>query len=110
VADRLGQRFVQPLAVDRLCALVRPAMEELRAGGEPRSFAALTRELGKFTAEPGGVGFEVPAWLDALEQEVQKAESGLPDDDEASLAAPPIPQAELPGEELRRQVDSWEHG
>jgi len=109
VADRIGQRFVQPLAVDRLSALVRPAVEELRAGREPVSFTALARELGQFTAEPGGVGFEVPAWLDALEREVQQVESSHPDDEEASLTAPPFPKTALTEEELVRQIDSWEH-
>ncbi len=28
IADRLGERFVRPLVVDRLCALIEPAMNE----------------------------------------------------------------------------------
>jgi hypothetical protein len=109
VADRLRQRFVQPLAVDRVCALVRPAVEELRAGRKPVSFSALKRELQQFTAEPGGVGFELPPWLDSLEREVQRAEPAAPDD-EAAPVAPPIPQVQLSLEELHRQIDSWDHG
>lgn len=110
VADRIGQRFVQPLAVDRLCALVRPAVEELRDGREPVSFASLLRELGAFTAEPSGVGFEVPAWLEALEREVDQVAQDQPDDEDALPMAPPIPQAELSEEELHAQIDSWDHG
>src|SRR5262249_37949901 len=30
VTDRLQERFVKPLALDRLCALIEPAMEEAR--------------------------------------------------------------------------------
>ena len=53
IADRLGERFVRPLVVDRLCALIEPAMDEAhgkaqpadamrRAGGdEPGAFARL---------------------------------------------------------------------
>jgi hypothetical protein len=110
VADRLRQRFVQPLAVDRLCGLVRPAVEELRAGRKPASFAALQRELRQFTAEPGGTGFELPPWLDALEQAVERAESAEPDDEQSAPIAPPMPQVPLPLHEFRRQIDSWDHG
>ncbi|MCP3983489.1 MAG: hypothetical protein GY723_03825, partial [bacterium] len=38
-ADRLGDRFVRPLQVDRLRALVQPAIDELREGREQTSFA-----------------------------------------------------------------------
>ncbi len=37
IADRLGERFVRPLVVDRLCALIEPAMDE--APGKPQSAA-----------------------------------------------------------------------
>ncbi len=110
VADRLGQRFVQPLAVDRLCALVRPAIEELRAGRKPVSFSALQRELAPFTAEPGGIGYELPPWLEALEQAVEQAQSESPDDEQSASIAPLVPQVKLPLEDLRRQIDSWDHG
>jgi hypothetical protein len=109
VADRLGQRFVQPLAVDRLCALVRPAVEESRGGRKHGSFAALKRELVQFTAEPGGVGFDLPPWLDALDREVQRVQSEEPDD-ETFLLAPPVPQLRLSREEVDRQIDSWDRG
>jgi hypothetical protein len=110
VADRLGQRFVQPLAVDRLCALVRPAVEELRAGRKPVSFSALQRELGPFTAEPGGIGYELPPWLEALEQAVEQAQMDNAEDEQSIPTAPSVPQVKLPLEELRRQIDAWDRG
>ena len=36
IAERLEERFIRPLQVDRLCSLVRPAMEELRDGHQIR--------------------------------------------------------------------------
>src|SRR5205807_4309553 len=36
VADRLQERFVKPLALDRLCALIEPVMEEVRTRSEER--------------------------------------------------------------------------
>src|SRR5215475_13431477 len=44
VGDRLNERFVKPLALDRLKALIEPAMGESRAGVPQESFGA---------AEPG---------------------------------------------------------
>ena len=39
VADRLDERFVKPLALDRLCALIEPAMIEARRDGDRQAFA-----------------------------------------------------------------------
>src|SRR5947209_14364681 len=63
VADRLQERFVKPLALDRLCALIEPAMSEARQLGEGPSFARLEKELHGLTATPTGVGLDVPQWL-----------------------------------------------
>ena len=35
IADRLGERFVRPLVVDRLCALIEPAMDEAHDKARP---------------------------------------------------------------------------
>lgn len=108
VADRLGERFVRPLAVERLCALVRPAVEELRRGQPPRSLAQLEGELAQFTADPEGVGFDLPAWLEALEDEVSRVRSGEDGQEESALVSPPVPHVHLTPEELHRQLQKLE--
>ena len=109
VAQRLGERFVRPLDIDRLCALVRPAVEELRAGQMPVSFTFLEEEIAQFTEEPGGVGFEVPSWLEALEEEVSRLSSpGLDDEGEPLDAAPAIPQVQLSREAIEMQIEEWQ--
>lgn len=106
VADRIAQRFVQPLALNRLCALVRPAVEELRAGRPLVAFAELERELAPFTEEPRGTGYNLPPWLESLDRAVEKVlASGDEYDD---LIAPPVPQVKLPLKEFRRQIDAWD--
>ena len=107
VADRLGERFVRPLAVDRLCALVAPAMAELREEASGKSFALLEKLVAEFTAEPSGVGFEVPAWLDALESEVQRTRFPESEEDESPEPATEIPQAQLSRQEIDEQMDTW---
>ena len=71
VADRLAERFVRPLSIDRIRALVEPAVAEVRQGGKIPKFELLEEETELLTREPTGVGLDVPAWLVALEEEVE---------------------------------------
>jgi hypothetical protein len=109
VAERLGERFIRPLEIDRLRALVRPAMEELDESESSTAFELLEREVARFTAEPGGVGFEVPPWIDALEEEVERARQGETDDVPVLDAAPQVEQVLLSLDEIMIQIDAWQH-
>ena len=108
VAERLGERFIRPLEIDRLRALVRPAMEELNESEMSTAFDLLDQEVARFTAEPGGVGFEVPPWIDALEEEVERARQGETDDVPVLDAAPQVDQVLLSLDEILLQVNSWQ--
>jgi hypothetical protein len=69
VAERLAERFTRPLAIDRIQALVPPAIAA--AGSEDNApFELLTQEVASLAEEPGGAGLDLPDWLDALEEEV----------------------------------------
>jgi len=72
VADRILERFVQPMTIDRMRALVGPAMADAEANRESRMFELLEQECELLTRHPTGVGLDVPAWLEALEQEVEQ--------------------------------------
>jgi hypothetical protein len=72
VADRLGQRLIRPLTIDRLRALVRPAIDELHSGQELAALGRLEQGIAELTEEPSGGGVEAPAWLEALEEEVDQ--------------------------------------
>jgi hypothetical protein len=72
VADRLREGFVKPLALDRLCALIEPAVREARESGERPAFERLRRELQPFAGTPTGAGLDVPQWLRRMEGEVQR--------------------------------------
>ena len=74
IADRIGERFVRPLLIDRVRALVEPA---LTAEGSARqeAFDALEREIASLANEPSGAGLDLPDWLAALEDEVTSARS-----------------------------------
>ncbi len=78
VADRLSERFVQPLHIDRLCALVEPAIHHPDTEAAQGAFELLEKEAEALTKQPMGVGLEVPAWLVQLEQEVDLQRLSLP--------------------------------
>jgi hypothetical protein len=108
VADRLGERFVKPLALDRLCALIEPAMHEARRPEGGRTFIRLERELRPLTATPTGVGLDVPQWLRRLDAEVQRVRAA-----QAAVAVLAegflrVPRQPLSLAELQRQMDEWE--
>jgi hypothetical protein len=68
VAERLAERFTRPLAIDRIRALVAPAMAPADERGE--IFAALEWEIEILAEKPAGAGLDVPDWVTALEDEV----------------------------------------
>jgi hypothetical protein len=80
VGDRLREQFVAPLAIDRMCSLVRPARAttapggEVAAGGPPATemFGRLRAEIEGFTVSPAGVGLDVPSWLRRIEAEYER--------------------------------------
>ncbi len=99
VRDRLSERYVAPLVIDRLSARLGPAWEAARRGeGEDNpAFARLRSEIDAFAATPTGVGLDVPPWLRRLGGELHRLrhDSGL---------GPP-PRSRLTVEGLRGQLE-----
>ena len=69
VAERLGERFTRPLAIDRLRALVGPAISAADTANRG-PITALKQEIASLAQEPAGAGLDLPDWLEALEEEV----------------------------------------
>ena len=95
VADRIAERFIRPMTIDRIRALVAPAMsdaENPEAGST--AFELLQEEADLLTRNPGGVGLDVPAWLNELEMEVEqiaKAKIGSEIDPAKLMTIPTTP-------------------
>jgi hypothetical protein len=106
VADRLNERFIKPMTIDRMRALIRPAMRQLRSSDqqESRAFDLLVQELHLMMREPTGVGLEVPAWLMVLQEEVDRVldqeHNSLP----SNRLEKAIPLVSLSLEEVRLQL------
>ena len=91
IADRINERFMRPLVIDRLCSLVQPAIAEAKREGSRPTFRMLQYETEFLTREPSGVGFDLPPWLAALDEEVQRVSQPpheRDDYDELELAVP----------------------
>jgi hypothetical protein len=108
VGDRLREQFVKPLALDRLCALIEPAMQEARQSQEGRSFSLLERELQAFVSQPTGVGLDVPSWLRRLETEVQRVRAARTALAVLAEGILQLPQRLISLDELKRQLEDWD--
>jgi hypothetical protein len=107
VADRMQERFVKPLALDRLCALIEPVMAEVHQGGPGPAFARLEQELRPYAETPVGVGLDVPHWLRRLDAEVQRVLAARGAQVHLVEQLLRVPRAAVRMEELRRQLQDW---
>jgi hypothetical protein len=108
VRQRLEERFVGPLEIDRLAALVEPACAQAAAEPERTEPSALEREVASLADQPSGVGLDAPPWMERLEQELRRIR--LIQDPLARLAQTrsQIPIAETSFGELVKEFDGWE--
>jgi len=104
VADRISERFVRPLLIDRVKALLEPA---LTATGDDRAaaFTTLEREISSLSSEPSGAGLDLPDWLAALEDEVTTARSRFNHQPSSDRLARHIGQVRLTWQELLEQLE-----
>ncbi len=106
IAEHLGEQFIRPLEIDRLCALLRPAIDEIRSGRPSASLRQLEDHIARFTQEPAGAGFELPSWLEALEQEMERIQWQGPEDDQETLdPLIRLSQVQLSRAEVQEQIE-----
>jgi len=108
VADRIREGFVRPLALDRLCALIEPAVRQARGPGARPAFERLRRELQPFAASPTGAGLDVPHWLRRLEGEVYRVRATHSAVAVLAEGLFSTPQRAVPYEEVQRQLQDLE--
>jgi hypothetical protein len=105
IRDRLEERFLHPLQVDRLCALVEPVARGARAGEteEGENFKRLEAELKPLADNPTGVGLDAPVWIRRLETEVDRVRESLQTGQERL----PKVMTEFSLADLQRQIADW---
>ena len=103
VSQRLNERFVHPMHVDRLVSLVPSAMHDPDKEAAQRSFEMIENYAESLTQQPIGVGFELPGWITALQREVEStAGSEWSGDASGGAGLVSSPAADL--ESLREQL------
>jgi hypothetical protein len=108
IADRLSERFVRPLAIDRVRALVGPSAEEARSGSPPAAFSLLEQEAGELAQEPCGAGLDLPDWLEGLEDEVDLVSAGARSWNPSTDAVNNLPWVRLTWDEIQSQLTDWD--
>lgn len=105
VRDRLEERFLLPLEIDRAAAQIGPAAAAARAGEgeESPAFVRLLVAMSPLQETVSGVGLEVPAWVRRLEDALRQSRD--PDTTAAPADETPAP---LDFAELKRQLQDWD--
>ena len=109
VARRLEERFISPMQIDRLRAIVGRAMEDPTSPSCQRTFEKLRNETQAFCHNTHAVGFDLPNWLAALENEVQRHLLPLRLRDRRDNS-PLIEPLDSPIEALRDQLEDLPRG
>jgi hypothetical protein len=103
IAERLNERYIRPLAIDRVRALVAPAIAAVESG-DPAPFSALQQEIASLADEPAGAGLDLPDWLAALEDEVSTVRCRRRQRQRADDAPRHLEQVQLSWEEWQHQI------
>jgi hypothetical protein len=104
ISDRLKERFIKPLAVNRMLSLVEPAMQQTTTATE--TFERLRQEVISYMQDQTGSAVDVPQWLQDIEREISRLEA--PSD----YIKPPeleirLPVRKVAEDEVRNQLQVW---
>lgn len=103
IEDRLNEKFVHPMQVDRLCSLVETAMVDPNSHHSQRIFDLIEHQADSMARRPNGSGIDVPSWIIALSEEVdhvaEKQVTGIND------PKPLVTVSPIPISELREQIE-----
>ena len=109
VADRFAERFVRPMVIDRVRALVQPAMDEAYRPGDHPAFDLLEEETAILAGEATGIGFDVPVWLISLEEEVDRLQKVTHRHNYQREILKAVPAATLSYRSVREQLRQCAH-
>lgn len=108
IRDRLDERFVKPLVLDRLCALIEPALEHAEQALGSDEVSPLEKELAPIATTPSGVGLDIPAWLLRLQTELERVRTSQSDLSHLAETMFHVPNTPLAFTPLVEQLRDWE--
>ncbi|MDR1053581.1 MAG: hypothetical protein LBL39_05345 [Planctomycetaceae bacterium] len=112
VHERLQERFIRPLQIDRMCGLVPKAIAQAKENIPKTAFKELYEQVENFAKDPLGVGFEMPEWLTALQEEVMAtrtdeiAETNTKEQKDMFNITPHFEQVPLTRSQLEKIIDT----
>lgn len=109
IRDRIGEQFMKSFQLSRIRALIRPAVEDARAGRKSPAFELLEQELEVFTLSPSGAGLDLPYWLIALDEEVRRTNPTTDLANRLSEWVIEIPRQLLSWDEMQEELIDWSY-
>ncbi|MEX0825069.1 MAG: hypothetical protein WD119_02835 [Pirellulaceae bacterium] len=106
VADRISERFIQPMIIDRIRALVEPSIDDAEQGRESPVFTLLEKEADVLTAHPTGAGLDLPVWLSALEEEIETVMARREGNEGSNESLLTIPEEPICKDDLEAQLQA----
>lgn len=109
IADHLNDRFIKPLAVNRMVSLVEQSIKDARQPTrKSAAFEKLEAEVDEYLQDSWGSGVDVPEWLQSLGTEVDRVETDSGGGRPGSTADIVLPQTQLSRKALTSELDTME--
>ena len=108
IRDYLSEKFIKPLAVNRMLALVEPACRDADQHVQNgKSFSTLREEINTYMCGSFGSGIDVPPWLRNLEQEINRVNSNSSSARHETEMALELAMTHLSRPEIEEQLRDW---
>jgi len=108
VTDHLQERFVKPLAVNRIIALVPDAIEDAKSDEPPSAaFSKLRKTLEDYLDSTASSSLELPIWLNEIDEEIERVEHRQSDITLKPQSPDLLPLRRVSLHEVRRQLNIW---
>ncbi len=106
--DRLNERFIKPLTLDRILALVPAAIEDARRQVPSPAFEALSAKVDQYLETTSGSAMDIPPWLYSLENEIADLEQPDHFDLDAPVTPTSLPEINISLHDFSEQVTVWD--
>lgn len=107
ISDHLEERFIKPMSVNRMLALIPAVAEDARRGRtQSAAFTELRREIDEYLSGSAGSGIDIPDWMRRLDRHIEQATGDMVSFDEpVNLVRQPV---RLGRRQLEFRVGQWQ--
>ncbi len=106
--DRLNERFIKPLTLDRILALVPEAIEDARKQVPSEAFEVLSDKVDSYLETTSGSAMDIPPWLYTLEHEIATQEQSDHFDLDSPVTPVTLSEVDISLREFSEQIADWE--